>query len=88
MGQPEASRGAIRQFQYFIYGSSVLCAARPKACGIDLAIDGDKSYSAQEALLATMEEISQNIQILPEKTLRDIAKGPLVQFALTSTENE
>ena len=53
-----------------------------------MAIDGDKSYSAQEALLATMEEISQNIQILPEKTLRDIAKGPLVQFALTSTENE
>ncbi|KAJ5773802.1 Armadillo-like helical [Penicillium paradoxum] len=30
-----------------------------------------------------MEELAQSVQLLSEKTLRDIAKGPLVKFTLT-----
>ncbi len=35
-----------------------------------------------------MEQISQNIQILPEATLDKIAKGPLVKFTLTCDDIE
>lgn len=42
----------------------------------------------QGVQLATMDEIGQNIQCLSENTLREIAKGPLVKFALNSTDIE
>ncbi|KAJ5083898.1 hypothetical protein NUU61_008477, partial [Penicillium alfredii] len=35
-----------------------------------------------------MEEIAQNIQFLPDTTLREIAKGPLVKFALSCPDNK
>jgi hypothetical protein len=35
-----------------------------------------------------MEAIGQKVQFLSEKTLREIAKGPLVKFALTCQETE
>ncbi|KAJ5564383.1 hypothetical protein N7513_000625 [Penicillium frequentans] len=35
-----------------------------------------------------MEVIAQNIEILSEKTLRDIAKGPLIKFTLTCDDQE
>jgi hypothetical protein len=35
-----------------------------------------------------MEQISQNIQILPEATLETIAKGPLVKFTRTCDDIE
>ncbi|KAL4875089.1 putative death-receptor fusion protein-domain-containing protein [Aspergillus karnatakaensis] len=35
-----------------------------------------------------MEQISQNIQLLPEATLETIAKGPLVKFTRTCTDIE
>ncbi|KAK4940418.1 hypothetical protein LTR66_014913 [Elasticomyces elasticus] len=35
-----------------------------------------------------MEDIAQEVQLLSEKTLRDIAKGPLVKFTLANQEIE
>ena len=35
-----------------------------------------------------MEEIAHSVQCVPEKTLQDITRGPLVQFTLTCVENE
>ncbi|KAJ5777592.1 hypothetical protein N7520_000838 [Penicillium odoratum] len=35
-----------------------------------------------------MEVVAQNIEILSEKTLRDIAKGPLIKFTLTCDDRE
>lgn len=35
-----------------------------------------------------MQDIVQNTQIVPEKTLQDISKGPLVQFTLKCDDNE
>lgn len=45
-------------------------------------MSSESSHSAASAVQADMEEIAQSIQILPEKTLRVIAKGPLVKFTL------
>ncbi|KAJ5835407.1 Armadillo-like helical [Penicillium robsamsonii] len=35
-----------------------------------------------------MEDLAQKVQLFSEKTLRDIAKGPLVKFTLTCQETE
>ncbi|QQK40766.1 Armadillo-like helical [Penicillium digitatum] len=35
-----------------------------------------------------MEDLSQKVQLFSEKTLRDIAKGPLVKFTLTCQDTE
>ncbi|KAJ5908778.1 Armadillo-like helical [Penicillium taxi] len=51
-------------------------------------MEADSTYGAQSIGIPSMEEIALNIQILPEKTLQEIAKGPLVKFTLTCTDNE
>lgn len=51
-------------------------------------MNGDSFRGAQSAVPVDMEEIAQNIQILPEKTLREIAKGPLVSLTLDCTDDE
>jgi hypothetical protein len=35
-----------------------------------------------------MEEIAQNVQFLSEKTLEEIAKGPLVKFTVSTDDAE
>lgn len=49
---------------------------------------GDSAYIALKGAEVDMEEIAQNIQILPEKTLQDIAKGPLVKFTQSCDNSE
>lgn len=51
-------------------------------------MSSEPSRSAPSTGQVDMEEIAQNVQILPEKTLRDIAKGPLVSFTLSCDEVE
>jgi hypothetical protein len=41
-----------------------------------------------DKMLMDMEEISQNIQSLPEDTLEKVAKGPLVKFTRTCDDVE
>ncbi|KAJ5123735.1 hypothetical protein N7448_009832 [Penicillium atrosanguineum] len=48
----------------------------------------ETSHGAQDAPSATMEEITQTVQFLSEKTLQDIAKGPLVKFTVSSDDSE
>ena len=36
----------------------------------------------------SMDEIAQHVQFVPQKTLQDIARGPLVQYALTCEDNQ
>lgn len=48
----------------------------------------DVSNQAQCATLVDMEEIALKVQSLPEKTLRAIAKGPLVKFTLACQDVE
>lgn len=48
----------------------------------------DITDSTQRADPIEMEEIAQNIQFLPDTTLREIAKGPLVKFALSCPDNK
>lgn len=68
--------GQIQYFMNILIDADYLKAA----CGIALAMNGDSSCSALKGTLVDMEEIAQNVQLLPEKTLQDIAKGPLVKF--------
>ena len=49
-------------------------------------MEGNLSQSTQGARPMDMEEIAQSVQILPEKTLNTIAKGPLVKLTLNSTD--
>lgn len=42
----------------------------------------------QAQATSTMEDIAQEVQLLSEQTLRDIAKGPLVKFTLANQEIE
>lgn len=35
-----------------------------------------------------MDDLAQIVQLFSEKTLRDIAKGPLVKFTLTCQDTE
>lgn len=35
-----------------------------------------------------LEEVSQHVHIVPEKTLRQIARGPLTKLALECEDNE
>lgn len=35
-----------------------------------------------------MEAVSQHVQILPEKTLKQITRGPLAKFAADCQDNE
>lgn len=51
-----------------------------------LAMEGNSSHSTRDAPPLEMEEIVQSVQILPEKTLNTIAKGPLVKLTLNSTD--
>lgn len=51
-----------------------------------MAIDDPRQ--AQGVTSTEMEELTQGIQLFSEKTLRDIAKGPLVKFTLTCQEIE
>lgn len=53
-----------------------------------LAMDSISSKSTKSVPPATMEEIAQGVQMLPEKTLNAIAKGPLVKLTLNSTDTE
>lgn len=48
----------------------------------------DTSRGALSVVQVDMEKLAQGIQILPEKTLREIAKGPLVKFTLSSDDVE
>jgi hypothetical protein len=48
----------------------------------------DASNQAKRAASADMEDIAQEVQLLSEKTLQDIVKGPLVKFTLTSQDIE
>lgn len=48
----------------------------------------DKSGQVQRALSPEMDDLAQSVQLLSEKTLRDIAKGPLVKFILTCQDIE
>lgn len=51
-------------------------------------MDSDTSCIPQGALSASMEEITQNAQFLSEKTLQEIAKGPLVKFTVSNDDSE
>jgi hypothetical protein len=44
--------------------------------------------SHSQGVSVDMDAIAQNVQFLSEKTLREIAKGPLVKFTLTCQETE
>ncbi|CAG8398747.1 unnamed protein product [Penicillium salamii] len=48
----------------------------------------DASNQAQRAASVNMEDIAHEVQLLSEKTLRDIAKGPLVKFTLANQDTE
>ena len=48
----------------------------------------DASNQAHCAASADMEDIAQKVQLLSEKTLQNIAKGPLVKFTLASQDIE
>lgn len=48
----------------------------------------DASNQAQRVASVNMEDIAQEVQLLSEKTLRDIAKGPLVKFTLANQDTE
>ncbi|CAG7982284.1 unnamed protein product [Penicillium olsonii] len=48
----------------------------------------DVSTQAKPAASVSMEDIAQKVQLLSEKTLRDIAKGPLVKFTLANQDIE
>lgn len=48
----------------------------------------ESSRRSPSAAQVDMDEIAQDIQILPEKTLREIAKGPLVKFTLSCDDAE
>lgn len=37
---------------------------------------------------AEMEDVSQHVAVLSEKTLRQIAKGPLAKFTLSCQDDE
>lgn len=69
-----------------VFGVSALLEAR--ACGIVLEMSSTFSCSVPWANQANMEEIAQNIHFLPEKILREIAKGPLVKFTLSCEDPE
>lgn len=51
-------------------------------------MDSDTSRNTQGVHSASMEEIAQNVQFLSEKTLQEIAKGPLVKFTLSTDDAE
>jgi hypothetical protein len=51
-------------------------------------MDSDSSRGVQAPPAAIMDVIAQNIEILSEKTLRDIAKGPLIKFTLTCDDQQ
>lgn len=51
-------------------------------------MSSEPSRSAPSAIRPDIQEISQNIQILPEKTLQEIAKGPLVKFTLSCDDTK
>jgi hypothetical protein len=57
---------------------------------VDLALvmDSNSSHSTGSAPPTNMEEIAQRVQMLPEKTLNAIAKGPLVKLTLNCTDAE
>lgn len=46
------------------------------------------SCQVQRVVPTKMEDLAQKVQLFSEKTLRDIAKGPLVKFTLTCQEIE
>lgn len=69
------------------FGFAHLDVARIRGA-ISLNMHLNSSHGAPDARLATMEEIGQNIQFVPEKTLQDITKGKLVKFTLNCLENE
>lgn len=48
----------------------------------------ETSHDVQAAPSASMEEITQTVQFLSEKTLQDIAKGPLVKFTVSTDDSE
>jgi hypothetical protein len=50
-------------------------------------MDSDTSRGAPGAPTASMEGITQNVQFLSEKTLQDIAKGPLVKFTVSNDDS-
>ncbi|KAJ5742420.1 uncharacterized protein N7511_011439 [Penicillium nucicola] len=60
--------------------------SRPGECGIDLVMAAE--ISRLQGASIDMDAIAQNAQFLSEKTLREIAKGPLVKFTLTCQETD
>lgn len=85
--QPQASRGVGANPIFYLI-SCVSAALNKGPCDIALEMSSDSSRSVPSAVQADMEEIAQNIQILPERTLREIAKGPLVKFTLSCDDTE
>lgn len=57
-------------------------------CGIAFDMTSDTSRGALGAVQVDMDKLAQSIQVLPEKTLREIAKGPLVKFTLSCDDIE
>jgi hypothetical protein len=51
-------------------------------------MDSNSPHSTGRAPPANMEDIAQKVEMLPEKTLNAIAKGPLVKLTLNSTDTE
>lgn len=51
-------------------------------------MDSNPSHGVDRTFPLNMEEITQGVQILPEKALNAIAKGPLVKLTLNSTDTE
>lgn len=48
----------------------------------------DSSNGAPCTVSVGMDEIAQKVHLVPQKTLQDIARGPLVQYALTCEDNQ
>jgi hypothetical protein len=51
-------------------------------------MNAEMSRGAQRATAPNMDDIAQDVQFLSEKTLQDIAKGPLVKLALNCDDNQ
>lgn len=64
------------------------CSWKVQGMSSELDMSIDDTLGAQCATSTQMEAIAQNIQVLPETTLKEIAKGPLMHFTLTCRDDQ
>lgn len=88
MLRPEAARGASDRFIISVIFDVQSNCKETRSCGIVQVMDTEVTRGAACTTITNLDDVAQNVQLLSEKILQDIAKGQLVKLALNCDDSQ